>query len=255
LLFVHGAFAEAAVWDVHFLPYFAAQGYHAHALSLRGHGTSAGRERLRWHSLADYVADVEHAVRRLGQSPVLIGHSMGGMVIQKYLERYDAAGVVLMASAPPHGLLASLTGMWLSRPWVLYQLALIQHGGPRWASPALLRQALFSDNTPEASIRGYLPLFNGESQRVSWDMLGLNPLRLRTRPTLPLLVLGAEQDVFFSPGLVHDTARAYGARAVTFPDMGHAMMLERDWRAVAEHILAWLPTCLPGAAHQNRALD
>jgi pimeloyl-ACP methyl ester carboxylesterase len=39
--------------------------------------------------------------------PVLIGHSMGGMVIQKYLELHQIPAAVLMASAPPKGLLAS----------------------------------------------------------------------------------------------------------------------------------------------------
>ena len=40
LLFVHGSFTGAGVWDAHFLPYFAAQGYAVHAISLRGHGAS-----------------------------------------------------------------------------------------------------------------------------------------------------------------------------------------------------------------------
>ncbi len=48
LLFIHGAWHGAWCWAEHFLDYFAAHGYAAHALSLRGHGNSPGRERLRW---------------------------------------------------------------------------------------------------------------------------------------------------------------------------------------------------------------
>ncbi|MEZ5585420.1 MAG: alpha/beta fold hydrolase [Candidatus Competibacteraceae bacterium] len=98
LLFVHGAFVGAAVWDAHFLAYFAEHGYSAHAVSLRGHGGSAGHESLSWHSLADYVDDLRRTVAVLDAPPVLIGHSMGGMVVQKYLEMHAVPGLVLMVS-------------------------------------------------------------------------------------------------------------------------------------------------------------
>ena len=104
LLFVHGAFAGAWVWDEHFLPWFAAQGYSAHAVSLRGHGGSAGHERIDWYSIHDYVEDVAEVVADLAAAPVLIGHSMGGFVVQKYLERHAVPAAVLMCSVPPQGL-------------------------------------------------------------------------------------------------------------------------------------------------------
>ena len=39
-------------------------------------------------SIADYVDDVAAVIDWLGEKPVLIGHSMGGFIIQKYLERH-----------------------------------------------------------------------------------------------------------------------------------------------------------------------
>ena len=69
----HGAWC----WDEHFLPYFAQHRYTAHAFSLRGHCGSAGRDRLRWTSLADYVSDLNKVVSQLPSAPVLVGHSMG----------------------------------------------------------------------------------------------------------------------------------------------------------------------------------
>jgi len=55
ILFLHGAFAGAWCWAEQFMPYFAERGLDCYAVSLRGHGGSAGRERLTWHSLGDYV--------------------------------------------------------------------------------------------------------------------------------------------------------------------------------------------------------
>lgn len=61
LLFVHGAWHGAWCWDVHFLDYFAQHGFAAHAVSLRGHGNSEGRSKLRGTRIADYVQDVAAA--------------------------------------------------------------------------------------------------------------------------------------------------------------------------------------------------
>ncbi len=240
LLFVHGSFAGAEIWDEYFLSYFADQGYQAHAVSLRGHGASAGRSGLRWWRLADYVADLKQAVTTLAQTPVLIGHSLGGMVVQKYLERHPASGAVLMASVPPHGLLPSLAGMMASNPLLLHQLGLIQWFGPGTASIQVMRKALFSDHTPDATVMNYIRLFQGESQHVSLDMLGLDPLRPQRDLDIPLLVMGAEHDAFISAHLVEMTALYYRTRAVIFPKMAHAMMLEEKWEPVAEHLLGWL---------------
>ncbi|MEZ5581984.1 MAG: alpha/beta fold hydrolase [Candidatus Competibacteraceae bacterium] len=157
LLFVHGAFVGAAVWDAHFLAYFAEHGYSAHAVSLRGHGGSAGHESLSWHSLADYVDDLRRTVAVLDAPPVLIGHSMGGMVVQKYLEMHAVPGLVLMASVPPHGSLSALWGLWASKPLLLGQLALLQQFGPRFANLSLMRELLFSQDTPTADIVHYFP--------------------------------------------------------------------------------------------------
>jgi pimeloyl-ACP methyl ester carboxylesterase len=53
-------------------------------------------------------------------------------------------------------------------------------------------------------------------------------------------VLGAANDVAISPGEVEATARRHNTQAELFPNMGHAMMLESGWQAVADRILRWL---------------
>ncbi|MGE2730782.1 hypothetical protein ACQI4F_14965 [Mycolicibacterium vaccae] len=63
-----------------------------------------------------------------------------------------------------------------------------------------------------------------------------NPERVST----PLLVLGAEDDGSVTVDEVHLTARAYGTTAMIFPRMGHNMMQDVWWLAVAEHIAGWL---------------
>ena len=148
LLFIHGMLHGAWCWDVHFLDYFAQQGFAAHAVNLRGHGSSDGRDKLRWTRIADFVDDVASAVRELPSPPVLIGHSMGGFVIQKYLEDHAAAGAVLLSSPPPVGLLGTALRIARRRPFVFARVNLTLSLQPVIATPQLAREAFFSVRLP-----------------------------------------------------------------------------------------------------------
>jgi pimeloyl-ACP methyl ester carboxylesterase len=242
LLFVHGSFSDARVWDQNFLPYFAHHGYEAHAVSLRGHGLSEGHERLHSWRLADYVADLAKAVGTMPQPPMLIGHSMGGMVIQKYLESHAGiAGMVLMASVPPQGLLPSNLHMAMRHPILFQQMVVFSLMGPSYGSLDMMRRLLFSTETPRSKLQEYFDLAQAESQMVAMDMIWFDPLRLKSGQLwLPLLVMGAQNDVFISPAMVQETARFYRSEARIIPNMAHAMMLEMNWREAADILLDWL---------------
>jgi len=240
LLFVHGAFCGAWVWDEHFLPYFAERGYQAHALSLRGHGNSDGGDGLHQAGLADYVEDLDEAIQRIGVTPVLIGHSLGGVVVQKWLRRNEAPGAVLMGSGPPHGMLPSSVSMLLRDPFLVMQIALAQAFGAGAASTEAMRKALFSDSLPVEAVSRHFARASDESLRVGIELAWPDLPSPDWNRVMPLLVLGAEKDFFVSPSMVQATARVYGTREEIFPDMAHAMMLEPGWQGVADRILDWL---------------
>lgn len=239
LLFVHGLFVGSWGWAEHFLDYFAAQGYSANALSLRGHGQSEGREGLRWTSLADYVDDVAEVVAQLPAKPVLIGHSYGGAIIQKYLETRTAPAAVLLASLPPQGFLRTALRLTWRHPLAALRVNLFLSLYPIVSSPALARELLFSDSMSEEKVRDYQRRMTDESFRGYLDIMFLN-LPKPERVTTPMLVMGAANDTCFLPSQVEATARAYHTQAVIFPNMAHGMMLEQGWEAVAGRIIAWL---------------
>ena len=239
ILFVHGAWQGAWCWQEHFLPYFAQHGYSAHALSFRGHGNSAGRERLRWSSIADYVQDVALVAQSLPKRPILVGHSMGGLVVQKYLEQHSAPAAVLMASLPPGGAIATVLQTIAHRPLVFLRMNLTLSLYPIVGTPKLARDLLFSSTLPEDRFERHYVRLQDEAYRAFLDMLLLNlprPARVKLQP----LILGAEEDAVFSVRQIHATARAYRTRAEIFPNMAHEMMLEDGWQAVADRILQWL---------------
>lgn len=236
LLFVHGAFCGAWIWEEYFLPWFAEQGFDAWAVSLRGHGESAGHEALAGWGLNDYAADVEQAIATIGAEPVLIGHSMGGMVVQKLLERRRPPAVVLMSSVPPQGLTAVLGTMLSLNPTLLWEASMVQSFGPRGISLATMQRAMFAENIPREQSERYYNRLQSESHRVTIDMAGPGLAALKWFSLPPMLVVGAAQDTFIPPTLNELTALTFGAEKEILPQEAHAMMLGQRWIVAAERL-------------------
>jgi alpha-beta hydrolase superfamily lysophospholipase len=202
ILFVHGMWHAAWCWEEHFLPYFAQRGYTVHAMSLRGHGGSEGRERLRWATMADYISDVKQIIEQIGQTPILVGHSMGGAIVQRVLESYQAPAAILLASAPHTGLIPATVRVFLRHPLAVIKVNLKLSLLPVVRTPSMAQEILFSADMPK--------------------------------------VLGAANDTVFAQSETERMARAYGTQAEFFPNMAHNMMLEAGWQSVADRMLAWL---------------
>jgi pimeloyl-ACP methyl ester carboxylesterase len=255
ILFVHGAYGGAWVWEQHFLPYFARHGYSAHALSLRGHGASEGWEGLPFARLRHYVADLEQVAGKMSEPPVVVGHSMGGMVVQKYMHAHPVPAAVLMASVPPHGMVGTFFGMAFSNPMLFREMAMVQIFGPKVSNGESVRRALFSEDTPEEIIQKCMPRMQAESTLALFDLLGLDLPPSSSSLDFPVLVLGAEKDAFVYRGGLEATAQSYGTEAEIFPGMAHAMMLDHGWEKVANRILEWFdePSHAPGGKKAGRA--
>ncbi|HEX8683574.1 MAG TPA: alpha/beta fold hydrolase [Ardenticatenaceae bacterium] len=239
LLFVHGAWHGAWCWEKNFLPYFTEQGYAVTAFSFRGHGDSEGHDRLRRTRLADYIADVEQVASRFASPPVIIAHSMGGLVAQNYLESHPARAAVLLASVPPRGAIGATLRYVRRHPLHFLKGNLTLSLYPLIETPELTRDAFFSATMPDDLVQAYFEKMQDESYFAFLDML-LFKLPHPQRVKVPMLVMGADNDRLFPRSEVEATARAYGTEAVVFPNMAHDMMLEEDWEGVAERIVGWL---------------
>ncbi|WP_085184156.1 alpha/beta hydrolase [Mycobacterium sp. IEC1808] len=241
LLFVHGSWHAAWCWNENFLGFFADKGYRALALSLRNHGNSY-KHKPRTCSVADWVSDVAAVANGLPADPVVIGHSMGGLLVQKFLERHSAPAGVLLASMPLNGASRALFRIMRRHP--LRSARALVTGTSLCAlnTPRAARENFYSASTPETVVARYAALLDEEyTGRQTLDLLILSRPKPE-RVTTPLLVLGAELDACFSQDEIRKTARAYRTEAEFFPGMGHNMMLEPGWPAVAERIDGWLAT-------------
>lgn len=236
LLFVHGEMHGAWCWDEHWMSHAAASGWPCYAISFRGHGTSGGREALHRWRIRDYERDVMRAITTLPEPPVLVGHSLGALVVERLLDRYPAEAAVLISPLPPYGTLPIGLRIARTHPADLLRLLTLRPLPPR-------ADYFFSDRLD----RGEAERFAGRMQPES-VLAQLDSIRPRRTPTTdtPVLVLGGEDDTLVDPVDVVRTARAYGTEARLFHSMGHDLMLDAGWRAPLELMLHWLDDELGG---------
>ena len=233
LLFVHGLGHGAWCWE-HWLGAAADAGYPAHAVSLRGHAGSPGR--LRTARLGQYIDDVVATAESLPRPPVLVGHSMGGLVVMQALARYAARAGVLVAPVPAHSAVSALARVARQHP--LDALRIVA-GGSLPMRPEYLFEEL-----PEDDARRYVDRCHGESAVAQYQLLfHLPPRRALGNP--PLLVLATPDDTLIPLRSVRATAARYGATLQQFPGIGHDLMLDTRWREPFEALVGWLRTAVP----------
>jgi len=233
LLFVHGLGHGAWCWE-QWMDVAAAAGHATYAVSLRGHAGSPGR--LRTARLRGYVDDVVRTAEALPAPPVLVGHSMGGLVVQHALARYAAPAAVLVAPVPAHPALASLKSIARRHPADALRIVV---GVSLPLRPDYLVHRLDAAAAERVSVR-----CGGESPLVQYQLLMHRPAG-RPLGAPPVLVLASPDDRLVPIRGVRATAARYGAQVQEFPGMGHDLMLDAGWREPLDAMLAWLDVAAP----------
>lgn len=234
ILLVHGAWHGPWCWK-DFAARLAQRGHDVRVMQLRGHDQRSGRI---WHRVADYVEDVRIAAAQFSIPPVIVGHSLGGVLVQRYLESHRAAAAVLLATIPAGGALAGMQRFVRRHPIILVSSLLLFSMRAFIRSAALVREFFFSPDTPERIVVDTMTRLQDESSLALLDLLWL-----KWRPPLeplPVLVLAAGSDGFLTAAEAERSARAYGTRAEYFDGMGHDLMLEQGWEKVADRIHQWI---------------
>ena len=229
ILMVHGVSHGWWVYEK-WLPFFAVSGWHAYALSLRNHTGSYAvpKETYLRMTLADYVEDVRSVLEWLDRPCVLVGHSMGGLIVQKAAERETPRAVVLVASVGPGQLGSMRDPLPADRPLLFDE----QEARRLWFHHIDEKTfaSVYSRIVPESP--SVMNDYSGGRIHVDQEAIGC-----------PVLAVGAEHD----RTVVHDfraIAEFYGCESLFVPGAGHDLMLEPGASDVAIRINQWLLTRL-----------
>jgi len=237
VVFVHGAWHGKWCWDKYFKPTFLNHGYEVITFDLPGHEKPGKIKGINKYSIGDYVKALEKAVLKINALPILIGHSMGGLIVQKFLEKHTCKKAILIASVPPYGVIKTAL-RFLSKPH---------------AYPALLglnlfrlvnsleksREAFYSEDLSKEDLMEYTDKICSESFLAFVNML-YPRIKINHHLKIPMLVIGGKEDKIFFVNEVVDTAKFYKAELKIFDKMAHNMMLDVNQERVSQAIINWI---------------
>ncbi|MEU6440812.1 alpha/beta hydrolase [Streptomyces sp. NPDC047046] len=255
VVFIHGAWLHARSWES-WAERFAGRGWPTHAPGWPGEPPTAGEARKNAELLPDLGLEelTEHyarLVRSLDASPVLVGHSVGGLVAQHLLGTGVGEAAVALAAAPVNE---------VPLPAVRSARDRAATGrGPVLLSPARFRET-FANTVPEEEARRLYERYAIPAPRRLLDDLGCagaprhpftaadtaNPRRG------PLLLVSGQEDLVVPDGVTRAVYKQYGdSTALTelkqFADRGHTLVVDGGRRVVADYVLWWLDEHVVGA--------
>lgn len=244
-ILIHGMWGTPDVW-LNWRAFLEARGWQTLAPALRHHDTPplSPSSALGTTSLLDYVADLEAQIRTLPEKPVIVGHSMGGLLALLLSARGLASKAVLLTPAPPSSVIAI-------RPSNLAAFARIQLTWGWWRRPhrATLAEALsHTFNTADVAEATKLhQAFVHESGRALFE-IALPWLDRRGAATVepgavsvPLLFVAAEKDKLTPPGVVKRASLRFpGSTYRQYAGQGHWVLGQPGWETIAQDVVAWL---------------
>lgn len=255
IILVHGAFCGGWAFDAFRRP-FEAQGYRCIAPDLPGHGEAALQSDVVNQSMSDYAAAIARLAAEQETPPILLGHSLGGLVAQMAATRCTLAALILLAPSAPWGVAgASLEEA--ASAFGLYAL------GPFWTQAVAPDRAvarLYSlDRMAKESGRLIVDQMTAESGRALFETLNwwLDPFMTTqvdaSRVQAPVFVACGGSDVIHPPSTVRQTAHRLNADLRVFEGMSHWLVGEEGWEAVSGACLDWIGATVPRTRTQTKS--
>jgi pimeloyl-ACP methyl ester carboxylesterase len=245
-VFIHGMWATPQVWQ-NWRSFLESRGWTTMAPALRHHDAPplVAPPDLGTTSLLDYAADLEATLKDLPKKPIIVGHSMGGLLALMLCARGLAQAGVLLTPAPP----AAVPAL---RPSNVWAFARIEMNWGWWRKPhrATLKEALWhtfntTDRREGTALHG---TFVHDSGRALFEMGlpwldGAKAATIDPRlVTVPLLFVAAEKDRLTPPSVVRSTKQRFGhvAELAEYAGQGHWVLGQPGWERIAEDTAAWM---------------
>ena len=249
LVLIHGLYMNNLSWE----PWLArarAAGFDARAIEWPHHAGSPAELRdnppkgLAAVRFRDALAPVKANLEEVGDNPVLIGHSIGGLMVLSLLGLGLGRAGVAITPAPPKGTLS---------PSPHFLAANLPHS-LGFAANRILRMtprrfhyAFANTDSRDVSDRAFDQWCVPESRRIPLSTLGPEGAVDRANTTQPLLLIGASRDHLIPAGMVRRIARGY-VRAGTpaeyreVPGRSHLVCNQEGWETLADDVLEWSAT-------------
>lgn len=247
IVMIHGMWLGRWCWDK-FKEFFEKKGYHCLTSTLRFHDMDPKEipdPHLGTTSLLDYATDLEKEIRKLDETPILMGHSMGGLLAQILASRGLAKALVLLAPAAPYGIitlrLSVIKGFWNSlTKWGFWRKPM----RPTFNETAYALMHLM----PEEEQKECYEKLVYESGRAAFeigfwffDAKGGSKVD-ESKVTCPVLIIAGNEDRITPVSVIRKIADKYKTVSTykEFKTHSHWLIGEPGWQEIAEYVSNWL---------------
>jgi Lysophospholipase len=250
IVFVHGVSHGAWCW-INFVKFFTRCGYACFAINLRGHGDD---KRFGKGTLPQYVNDVERCIihckkfcenKKIPYSkPIVLGHSMGGAIVENYISRHSGhvSSAVLFAPVTADGMGMDAFRTTLSKTGLYTEPTVLE-----WKPNKFLDKSNFF--VAKTDNQNFIPRITDKEELAYYDrqlcrespiaMLGLIRFRLN-KPGIPVFVTGSDKDAYFPTESLIQTANFYNTKPMVLRGLCHDMMLDPQWEQAALSVLEFI---------------
>jgi pimeloyl-ACP methyl ester carboxylesterase len=248
VVMLHGAFCGGWAF-AHWSTLYEAHGFDVRSATLRHHSSAEEAAWLGGVSIRDYCADLARLIDSLDSRPVIVGHSLGGLLAQMLAATGRARALVLLAPLAPWGMFPSTPFEWMSLQALCWEgLFWKKVLPPKYWLAATNALDLVPEEKRAAILRRLVP----ESglaifEALLWMLDSRKTTFVDQRAvTCPILCLAGGRDRIVPSGGVRRIARRYGGRAryELLPGHGHWLIGEPGWERIATGSLAWLDQVL-----------
>ncbi|RVU27648.1 alpha/beta hydrolase [Streptomyces antnestii] len=254
VVFIHGTWLHALSWES-WAVRFASRGFPAFMPGWPGEVTAARAMHKPSEKLAGIGLDVltDHyaeIVRSFEIAPVIVGHSVGGLIAQHLIGANIGRAAVAIAPAPINDipLLASPPRLWtLGQADAAERLVSL--------SPEQFHLGFANTVAAEESHRLFERYVMPTPRSLLADLGCAGGVRspravvdVGNADRGPLLLISGQEDLLVPDSVTRAVYKQYGdSTAVTdlkqFPDRAHSLVIDSGWRFVADYVLGWLDEC------------
>lgn len=246
IVFVHGMFQNPKSWS-RWVDHFSALGYDCVApawplhdgepASLR-HNPPAGLGEL---GLDEIVTSTENIVARYGR-PVLIGHSVGGLIAQLLLAKGRLSAAVALSSVAPNGMLDFDWGFIKNSATIANPL---KGDEPIYMDAKTFHGSFANTLSAADATLAFEETATHDGRNVLRDCMGASGKIDLDRPHAPLLLIGGEEDQIIPADLNEKNFKAYkDVGSITefqrFAGRSHFIANEPGWEEVAAAVHQFL---------------
>jgi pimeloyl-ACP methyl ester carboxylesterase len=247
IVFAHGLFVTAQSWS-EWVTFFESKGYTCHTPSNPYHNMTRKEmwdntpEPLGKVNFEDVVNNLAKFIDTLPEKPILIGHSLGGLSVQKLVEMGKSAAGICIDGAAPAGIIPTQWSFLKSNLPVLnpFKGDSVFKPTKDWWFYA------FGNNLTRAeSDKAFDEFAVPESRNIPRSTTKSYAKINFKKPHVPLLFIAGEKDHIIPKGLNEKNFKAYkDANSKkdfkVFENRGHYICGDKNWKEVANYIYEWI---------------